>query len=114
MSTLSTSRSQVQKTQERKSAQEKLKQFLRNYPFCFALAASVLMLAINLVMQPSFNATIQLASFAPLALAAIATAPSMLSGGIDLSISPQWCLLLSFLSDISFLQGWTVSSRYRY
>ncbi|MFC7401819.1 ABC transporter permease [Citricoccus sp. GCM10030269] len=65
---------------------------LRDYPFAFALAASVVMLVINLILQPNFGPVFQLASFAPLALAAIASTPAVVAGGIDLSISAQMTL----------------------
>lgn len=45
---------------------------------------------VNLSIQPNFGWTDQLASFAPLAIAAVASVPSIISGrgGLDMSISP--------------------------
>lgn len=65
---------------------------LRRHPYLFALLISCVMLAANLAMQPSFGPVRQLASFAPLALAALATAAAVLVGGVDLSISAQMTL----------------------
>lgn len=67
---------------------------LRRHTFVFALALTVLLLVVNLIIQPNFGWTTQLASFAPLAVAAIASAPSIISGrgGIDMSIGPVMTL----------------------
>lgn len=67
---------------------------LRRHTFVFALALTVVLLVINLIIQPNFGWTAQLASFAPLAVAAIASAPSIISGrgGIDMSIGPVMTL----------------------
>jgi ribose transport system permease protein len=63
---------------------------LRSYTFAFALLAAILLLIANLIVEPSFNLTQQLAAFAPFALVGMATTPSIISGrgGIDISISP--------------------------
>jgi len=50
------------------------------------------MLVVSFAIQPNLNPVQQLASFAPIALAAMATAASVIGGGIDLSISPQMTL----------------------
>ncbi len=67
---------------------------LRKHTFLFALALTILLLIINLIIQPNFGWTGQLASFAPLAIAAVASAPSIISGrgGIDMSVSPVMTL----------------------
>ena len=44
---------------------------------------------LSIALQPHFGPTQQLAAFAPMALAAMATAAAVLGGGIDLSISAQ-------------------------
>jgi len=70
------------------------RQLLRRHTFLLALALAIVLLAVNLILQPNFGWTAQLASFAPLALAAIASMPSILSGrgGIDMSVSPVMTL----------------------
>jgi ribose transport system permease protein len=64
--------------------------FLNKYSFAFALLLTVVLLVTNLVRTPDFGWTSQLANFAPLALAAMASTPAIISGGggFDLSISP--------------------------
>jgi len=71
-----------------------LRRALRKHTYLFALALTVALLAINLAIQPNFGWTAQLASFAPLAVAAVASAPSIISGrgGIDMSIGPVMTL----------------------
>lgn len=60
----------------------------------WALAAglTVVLIAVNILVQPLFAAPQyvngNLALFAPLALAAVASTPSILAGGIDVSIGP--------------------------
>jgi ribose transport system permease protein len=63
---------------------------LHRYSFGFAGLLTLVLLMINLQRTSSFGWTQQLANFAPLALAAIASTPSIISGGggFDLSISP--------------------------
>jgi ribose transport system permease protein len=63
---------------------------LRRYTFAFALLLVAVLLTVSLVLQPNFQWTQQLAAFAPLAVAALASTPSILSGrgGIDMSVSP--------------------------
>jgi len=63
---------------------------LHKYSFGFALLLTLTLLVINLIRTPDFGWSNQLANFAPLALAAMASTPSIISGGggFDLSISP--------------------------
>jgi ribose transport system permease protein len=67
---------------------------LRTRPFGFALLLSLALLAANVIAEPSFgdpsNWPQELASFAPLAIVAMASTPSILSGGggLDLSVGP--------------------------
>lgn len=64
---------------------------LRRYSFAFALLLTVVLLIVNMLTSTGgFGWTAQLAVFAPLALAAMASTPAILSGGggFDLSISP--------------------------
>ncbi|WP_449282773.1 ABC transporter permease [Leucobacter sp.] len=74
------------------SSGERLRLFLRARPAAFATALAVAMLVLNIIMQPQFGPVQQLAAFAPLALAAMATAAAVIGGGIDLSISAQMTL----------------------
>jgi ribose transport system permease protein len=64
--------------------------FLNNYSFAFGLSLALLLLIVNLARSPDFGWTNQLANFAPLAIAAMASTPAIISGGggFDLSISP--------------------------
>jgi ribose transport system permease protein len=68
--------------------------FLNRYSFGFALVLAIGLLIANLVQTPNFGWTQQLATFAPLALAGMASTPSIVSGGggFDLSISPVMIL----------------------
>jgi ribose transport system permease protein len=67
---------------------------LKKRPFLFALALSVALLIANVLVSPVFgkpsNWATELAAFAPIALVAIASTPSILAvrGGIDISIGP--------------------------
>jgi ribose transport system permease protein len=67
-----------------------VRRILRTYSFAFAALLSLLLLIANLIAQPDFGWTDQLATFAPLAVAAMASTPSIMSGrgGFDLTISP--------------------------
>ncbi|UOR01909.1 ABC transporter permease [Leucobacter allii] len=68
------------------------RRFFRAHPAAFAAILTVVMLVVNIAMQPQFGPVQQLAAFAPLALAAMATAAAVIGGGIDLSISAQMTL----------------------
>lgn len=62
---------------------------LREYDFALPLVLAVAALIANLVFEKGgFGLTDQLANVAPLAIAAMASAPSIIGGGLDLSISP--------------------------
>ncbi|UGS34516.1 ABC transporter permease [Capillimicrobium parvum] len=67
---------------------------VRKHSFVLALALSLALFVGNVIAEPSFvswdNVPDQLATFAPLAIAALASMPSILSGGggIDISIGP--------------------------
>ncbi|HEY4277016.1 MAG TPA: ABC transporter permease [Conexibacter sp.] len=68
-----------------------LLRLLNRYSFAFAaLLAAALLIANLLETSGNFGWTAQLANFAPMAIAAMASTPSILSGrgGFDLSISP--------------------------
>jgi ribose transport system permease protein len=64
------------------------------HSYLFALSLAVVLLALNVVGQPHFEVGAQLAGLAPLAIAAMASVPSIISGrgGLDLSISPLMTL----------------------
>lgn len=71
-----------------------MRELLRTRPFGFALVLSLALLVANVIAEPNFgdpsNWPQELASFAPLAIVAMASTPSILSGGggLDLSIGP--------------------------
>jgi ribose transport system permease protein len=71
-----------------------MRELLRSKPFGFALLLSLALLVANIIAEPSFgkpgNWPQELASFAPLAIVAMASTPSILSGGggLDLSVGP--------------------------
>lgn len=70
-------------------------QLQRKYTFAFAAVLSVALLIVSLeTSKGGFGWTQQLANLAPLAIAAMASAPSIISGGggIDLSVSPVMTL----------------------
>lgn len=65
------------------------------WSFVFALALSLVLLILNLVQESGgFGLTNQLADFAPIALAVMASTPAIISGGggLDLTISPLMTL----------------------
>jgi ribose transport system permease protein len=72
-----------------------VRRVLRKNSFSFALLLAVVLLILNLVVQSNFGWTDQLATFAPLAVAAMASTPAIISGrgGFDLSISPSMTLI---------------------
>jgi ribose transport system permease protein len=74
------------------SAPARLRAFFRRHPAAFATVLAAVMIVVNVLLQPDFGPLQQLAAFAPLALAAMATAAPILGGGVDLSISPQMTL----------------------
>ena len=65
---------------------------LRSYTFLFALVLGVGLLIANLFVQPGFLASASLpgtlANLAPFGIVAMATAPSVIVGGLDLSVGP--------------------------
>jgi ribose transport system permease protein len=62
---------------------------VRNYGFGFAALLTVALLAGNIATEHGgFGLANQLANVAPVAIAALASAPSIIGGGFDLSISP--------------------------
>jgi ribose transport system permease protein len=65
-------------------------QLLNRYSFGFALLLTIALLATTLIRDSNFGWKDQLANFAPLALAAMASTPAIISGGggFDLSVSP--------------------------
>lgn len=83
-------------TRQAPTAGTRFRLLLRKYYFAFALALFLALLITNLLVQRDFGWVQQVAVFAPLALAAMASTPAILAGrgGIDLSISP----LMTFCS----------------
>lgn len=69
--------------------------YLYRYPFLPGLALAAVLLVANVIVQPAFGLTQQLAGFAPFALISMASTPSILSGGggIDLSVGPVMILV---------------------
>jgi ribose transport system permease protein len=67
-----------------------LLRLLNRYSFAFALLLTLVLLATTLIRDSNFGWKEQLANFAPMALAAMASTPAIISGGggFDLSISP--------------------------
>jgi ribose transport system permease protein len=71
------------------STRQNVQRAVRTYSFGFAAILTIGMLAANIATSHgAFGFTDQLADVAPLAIAAIASAPSIIGGGFDLSISP--------------------------
>jgi ribose transport system permease protein len=70
------------------------RELLRRRPYVFAAALAAVLLVANVVSQPSFgtpaNWPDELSALAPLALVAMASTPSILSGGggLDISVGP--------------------------
>ena len=65
----------------------------RTYSFGFAALLTVALLITNITtVHGGFGWSNQLANVAPMAIAALASAPSIIGGGFDLSISPLICL----------------------
>ena len=72
---------------------------LRTYSFGFAAVLAIGLLVANITTEHGgFGLTDQLANVAPVAIAAMASAPSIIGGGFDLSISP-----LIFLTNSVFV-----------
>ena len=70
-------------------ARQAVQRAVRNYSFGFAAVLAIGMLAANLATEHGgFGVADQLANVAPMAIAALASAPSIIAGGFDLSISP--------------------------
>jgi ribose transport system permease protein len=80
-----------------------MRDFLRRNSYVVALILAIILLLANLMVQADFGWVQQLATFAPLAIAAMASTPAILSGrgGFDLSISPLMtlcsCVFIVFL-----------------
>jgi ribose transport system permease protein len=80
------------------AARRNLRRAVRSYSFGFAAILTVGMLAANIATEHGgFGLSDQLANVAPLAIAALASAPSIIGGGFDLSISPLIVLVNSVI-----------------
>jgi ribose transport system permease protein len=66
---------------------------LRNHPWAFAALLALALLIANVIAQPNFgkpgNWPEELATLAPFAIVAMASTPSILSRGLDISIGPM-------------------------
>ena len=71
------------------AARLNMRRAARNYSFGFAALLTIALLAGNIATEHGgFGLSNQLANVAPVAIAALASAPSIIGGGFDLSISP--------------------------
>jgi ribose transport system permease protein len=71
------------------TARRGVQRAIRTYSFGFAAVLTIGMLAANIAtVHGGFGVTDQLANVAPMAIAALASAPSIIGGGFDISISP--------------------------
>lgn len=79
------------------------KTILRTRPFMFALILGVVLLVANVIADPNFaepgNLPEQLATWAPFALVAMASTPSIVSGGggLDISVGPLTIVINTML-----------------
>ncbi|HEY3652806.1 MAG TPA: hypothetical protein VGL33_32885 [Streptosporangiaceae bacterium] len=70
-------------------ARQAVQRAVRTYSFGFAAVLAIGMLVANIAtVHGGFGVADQLANVAPLAIAAMASAPSIIAGGFDISISP--------------------------
>ena len=70
-------------------ARQAVQRAVRNYSFGFAAVLAIGMLVANIAtVHGGFGVADQLANVAPMAIAAMASAPSIIAGGFDISISP--------------------------
>src|SRR6476661_577483 len=64
----------------------------QRWPFAFALLLALVLLVLNLIVSPSFLSPARLpatlATLAPFVLVGFASTPSILSGGVDVSVGP--------------------------
>ena len=66
-----------------------VKSMVRTYSFGFAAVLAIGLLLANIfTVSGGFGVTDQLANVAPMAIAALASAPAVIAGGFDISISP--------------------------
>src|ERR1700730_19153539 len=71
------------------TARQNVQRAVRTYSFGFAAVLAIGMLAANLATEHGgFGVADQLANVAPMAIAALASAPSIIAGGLGPSISP--------------------------
>ncbi len=70
-------------------ARQAVQRAVRTYSFGFAAVLAIAMLVANIAtVHGGFGVADQLANVAPMAIAAMASAPSIIAGGFDISISP--------------------------
>src|ERR1700730_4207757 len=71
------------------TARQNVQRAVRTYSFGFAAVLAIGMLAANIATEHGgFGVADQLANVAPVAIAALASAPAVIGGGFDISISP--------------------------
>jgi ribose transport system permease protein len=83
----------VARAAQRRDIRRRLLKFLNRYSFAFAFALTAILLLINLIQDHwNFGWQDELANLAPMAIAAMATAPSIIAQGFDFTISPMMFL----------------------
>src|SRR5215468_2101782 len=71
------------------AARLNVKRAVHTYSFGFAAVLFIRLLVANIAtLSGGFGVTDQLANVAPMAIAALASAPTIIAGGFDISISP--------------------------
>lgn len=93
-----------------------LQKFMSERPYAFALLLSILLLIANIVVSPNFLAPSNipglLTTLAPFVLVGFASTPSILSGGIDISVGPLAtfvsCVLVAVLFPVG-LGDWYIA-----
>src|SRR6202047_379316 len=71
------------------TARQNVQRAVRTYSFGFAAVLAIGMLAANIATEHGgFGVAAQLAHVPPVAIAALASAPAVIGGGFDISISP--------------------------
>lgn len=84
--------------------------FFQRRTWAFALLLALILLVINLIVSPSFlspeRLPATLATLAPFVLVGFASTPSILSGGIDISVGPLATLINCLFIAILLPAGW--------
>ncbi|MDE0545990.1 ABC transporter permease [Microbacterium sp. C7(2022)] len=84
--------------------------FFQRRRWAFALLLTLILLVINLIVSPSFlspeRLPATLATLAPFVLVGFASTPSILSGGIDISVGPLATLINCLFIAVLLPAGW--------